>query len=245
MNARFLRLAGLSFVLSATLILGACGHKKSAAVLPSQTPPPPAKPTVTLTVSPSILQQGQSAQLTWSSQNATNVTIDPIGVVSPSGTQSLIPSESITYTLTAKGPGGSIQANARVTVTAPPPVAVEAAPSDLAVFQRNAKDIYFDYDRFDVRTADATVLKADASFLSAHPNYKIVISGYCDERGSEDYNMALGSSRADGVRDQLQKLGIGRERIKTISYGKEKPFCTEQNEQCRQQNRRAHFSVDQ
>jgi len=70
-------------------------------------------------------------------------------------------------------------------------------------------------------------------------------SGHCDERGSEDYNIALGSNRADEVRDQLVKLGIGRDRIKTISYGKEKPFCDAQNEQCWQQNRRAHFSLEQ
>jgi len=106
------------------------------------------------------------------------------------------------------------------------------------------KDIYFNYDRYDVRAEDAPSLKADADFLTAHPSYKIVISGHCDERGSEDYNVALGSNRADGVRDQLVKLGIARDRIKTISYGKEKPFCTEQNETCWQQNRRAHFSLD-
>ena len=248
MNARFLRLAGLSFVLVAILLLGAC-HKKSVPVAPPpQAPPPPAKPTATFSVSPSDAQRGQSVQLTWSTQDATDISIDSIGAVAPNGTKSLTPSESTTYTLTAKGPGGTIQASARVTVSAspqPPPVAVEAGPSDLEMFQRSVKDIFFDYDRYDVRPADADALKADADLLAAHPSYKVVISGHCDERGSEDYNMALGSSRADGVRDQLVKLGIARDRIKTISYGKEKPFCTEQDEQCRQQNRRAHFSLDQ
>ena len=86
--------------------------------------------------------------------------------------------------------------------------------------------------------------EADADFLDSHPSYKVVISGHCDERGSEDYNMALGSNRADGVRDQLVKLGIASNRIKTISYGKEKPFCDEPSEKCWQQNRRAHFSLD-
>ena len=120
MNARFLRFAGLSFVLSATLLLGAC-HKKSVPVAPAQAPPPPAKPTATLTASPESVQRGQSVQLTWSTQNATDVTIDSLGAVAPSGTRSLVPSESTTYTLTAKGPGGTAQATARVTVTAPPP----------------------------------------------------------------------------------------------------------------------------
>lgn len=92
---------------------------------------------------------------------------------------------------------------------------------------------------------DAAALKADADFLASHPNYKVILSGHCDERGSEDYNMALGSNRADGVRDQLVKLGIAGSRIKTISYGKEKPFCDEPGEKCWQQNRRAHFSLGQ
>ena len=131
-----------------------------------------------------------------------------------------------------------------MTVTPPPPVAA-AGPTDQELFERNVKDIFFDYDRYDIRPADAETLKVDADFLAAHPSYKFVVSGHCDERGSEDYNMALGSSRADGVRDHLVKLGIAGDRIKTISYGKEKPFCTEHNEQCWQQNRRAHFSLDQ
>jgi len=119
-----------------------------------------------------------------------------------------------------------------------------AGPTDEELFQKNMKDIYFNYDRYDVRAEDAATLKADADFLTAHPSYKIAISGHCDERGSGDYNMALGSNRADGVRDQLVKLGIASNRIKTVSYGKEKPFCEEQNEKCWQQNRRAHFSLD-
>ncbi len=244
MNARFLRFAGLSFVLSAILLLGAC-HKKTAAVTPPQAPPP-AQPTATLSASPSGVQRGQSVKLDWSTQNATDVSIDSIGSVALSGSKSVAPSDSTTYTLTAKGPGGTIQATARVTVTAPPApaAAAQASPSDEELFKRNVKDIFFDYDRYDVRPADAAALKADQDFLAAHPSYKVVISGHCDERGSEDYNMALGSSRADGVRDQLVKLGIPRDRIKTISYGKEKPFCSEQDEPCWQQNRRAHFSLD-
>ena len=111
-----------------------------------------------------------------------------------------------------------------MTVTVPPPPTVAVTgPSDQELFQRNMKDIYFNYDRYDVRAEDTAALKADADFLTAHPSYKVVISGHCDERGSEDYNVALGSNRADGVRDQLVKLGIARDRVKTISYGKEKP----------------------
>jgi peptidoglycan-associated lipoprotein len=199
-----------------------------------------------LSVSPTNVQQGQSVRLAWEAQNATEASIDSLGAVAPTGTRTLVPSESTTYTLTAKGLGGSVQATARVTVTMPPaPPAAAAGPSDQELFQKNIKDIYFNYDRFDVRPGDGEALKADADFLAAHSSYKVVISGHCDERGSEDYNMALGSSRADGVRDQLVKLGIARDRIKTISYGKEKPFCDEPSEKCWQQNRRAHFSLQQ
>jgi peptidoglycan-associated lipoprotein len=243
MNARFLRFAGLFFVLSAILLLGAC-HKKSVPAPTTPPAPPPAKPTATLSVSPTNVQQGQSVQLVWNTKNATDVTIDSLGAVAATGTQSLVPSASKTYMLTAKGPGGTVQEIARVTVTVPLPPPVAAGPSEQEMFQRNIKDIYFNYDRYDVRAEDAAALKTDVDFLTAHPSYKIVISGHCDERGSEDYNMALGSNRADGVRDQLVKLGIASNRIKTISYGKEKSFCEEQNEKCWQQNRRAHFSLD-
>jgi len=243
MSARFLRFAGLFFVLSAILLLGAC-HKKSVPAPTAPPPPAPAKPTATLSVSPTNVQQGQSVQLVWSTQNATDVSIEALGAVALTGTRSVVPSESKTYTLTAKGPGGMVQETARVTVTVPTPPVAAATPSDQELFQRNVKDIYFNYDRYDVRTEDAATLKADADFLTSHPGYKILISGHCDERGSGDYNMALGSNRADGVRDQLVKLGIASNRIKTISYGKEKPFCEEQNEKCWQQNRRAHFSLD-
>lgn len=242
MNFRFLRSAGLAFALFATLLLGAC-HKKAVPAPQAKTPPPPA-PTATLNASPASIERGHAAQLTWSTQNATDVKIDAVGAVAANGTQNVTPSDSTTYTLTAKGPGGSVQASARVTVTVPAPAPAQAGPSDSDLFQRNVKDIYFNYDRYDVRPADAVALKADADFLAAHPAYKIVLSGHCDERGSEDYNMALGSSRANGVRDQLVKLGVDSSRIKTISYGKEKPFCSDQNEECYQQNRRAHFSLD-
>jgi len=112
------------------------------------------------------------------------------------------------------------------------------------LFNSHVKDIFFDYDKANVRPADQESLKADLDFLQAHPTFRILISGHCDERGSEDYNLALGTNRANDVRTELQKLGIAADRIRTVSYGKEKPFCTDANEQCWQQNRRAHFVLD-
>ena len=243
MKARFPQTAGMVLLLSSALFLGACGHKKVATVQPTP-PPPPAQPTATLTATPSSTQRGQSVQLTWNTQNATDVSIDAVGAVAANGSRSVSPTDSTTYTLTAKGPGGRAQATARVTVTIPPPPVKAAGPTDQELFNSHVKDIFFDYDKANVRPADQESLKADLDFLQAHPTFRILISGHCDERGSEDYNLALGTNRANDVRTELQKLGIAADRIRTVSYGKEKPFCTDANEQCWQQNRRAHFVLD-
>ena len=103
------------------------------------------------------------------------------------------------------------------------------------------KDIYFDYDKYDVRADRARLIAGRCAFLQQHPNIRITIEGHCDERGSTEYNLALGTNRADAVKNALIQAGVGGDRIKTISYGKEKPFCTESNESCWQQNRRGHF----
>ena len=243
MKVRSLRLAGLCLTLCAMVLLGAC-HKKSAPVVPSQAPPPPppASPTATLAVSPSSVQAGQAVQISWSTNNATSVNIAPLGAVSLNGSQSVTPQVSTTYTLTAKGAGGEVQQSARVTVTAPP-APVAAGPSDEEVFASHIKDIYFNYDRFDIRAPDEPALKADADLLAAHAGWKILIAGHCDERGSEEYNLALGASRANSVRNALVKMGVSAERMQTTSFGKEKPFCREQKEECWQQNRRAHYRL--
>jgi len=240
MKARVLRLAALLSVLSLTLLVGAC-HKKSAAVTPPAATPPAAQPTATLSAIPPTVEKGEAVQLKWSTQNATTVTIDVLGAVGSEGSQSISPSQSATYTLTATGPGGSAQATASVSVT----VAAAAAGSGTSAGQgeKGILDIYFDYDRYDLRPGDAATLESDAGLLTAHGNGKVTIEGHCDERGSEEYNMALGASRASAVANQLQSMGIGADRIRTISYGKEKPFCSEHDEACWQQNRRAHFTV--
>ena len=237
------------FVLTLALVLllfgAACGKK--AAPTPPPPPPPPPQPTATISVSPESIQKGQSATITWSSQNADNVTIDGIGKVDAQGSQSVTPGDSMTYHLTAKGPGGSADATARLTVTAPPPPPppppVQANDEDL--FSQNVKDAYFDYDKYDVRADAQAALQADAAFLQSHPSIKFTIEGHCDERGSTEYNLALGDNRANAAKQALVNAGISADRIKTISYGKEKPVCTESTEQCWQQNRRAHLVFGQ
>lgn len=105
-------------------------------------------------------------------------------------------------------------------------------------------DIYFDYDRFSIRKDAISVLLENAQTLaSGLSNNKIVIEGHCDQRGTESYNMVLGERRANAVREYLVDLGVPSENLQVVSYGKEKPFCTDQNEVCWQENRRGHFVV--
>ena len=227
--------------LGALLTLGACGKK--AVPPPPPPPPPPPAPTASISVNPNTIQAGQSASLTWQTGNATDVSIDGIGAVQPNGSQSVSPSDSTTYHLVAKGSGGTQEATARLTVTpaaAPPPPTTGSATEE-ELFSQNVKDVYFDYDKADVRGDQRAAIQADAAFLNQHPSINITIEGHCDERGSTDYNLALGDQRASAVKNDLTTAGISGSRIKTISYGKEKPFCTESNEACWQQNRRGHL----
>ena len=193
-------------------------------------------------MNPTSIQAGQSASLTWQTSNATDVSIDGIGAVQPNGSQSVSPAESTTYHLVAKGSGGTQEATARLTVNAaaaPPPPTPNVSDEDL--FSQNIKDVYFDYDKSDIRGDQQASVQADGQFLSQHQNMNITIEGHCDERGSTEYNLALGDQRASSVKSALTAAGVNASRIKTISYGKEKPFCSESNEACWQQNRRGHI----
>jgi len=228
------------------VILAASCHKK--AVAPPPPPPPPAaaeKPTVNLTAMPSTIESGQSVTLSWTSENATSLDLQPgVGAVQSSGSTSVSPTESTTYTLTATGPGGTATATARVTVTSAPPPPAPSQPSAVTeetLFEQNIKDAYFDYNKSDIRPDAQQALTADADFLKSHPSMNFTIEGHCDERGSEEYNLGLGDRRASAAKTFLVNLGISASRITTISYGKDRPFCTESNEACYQKNRRAHL----
>jgi peptidoglycan-associated lipoprotein len=222
--------------------LGACGKKAT----PPPPPPPPAAPapTASISVNPNTIQAGQSASLTWQTSNATDVSIDGIGAVQPNGSQSVSPTDSTTYHLTAKGAGGTQEATARLTVTqaaAPPPPTANVTDEDL--FSRSVKDVYFDYDKADIRGDQQSSVQADAQFFSQHTNMNVTVEGHCDERGSTEYNLALGDQRASAVKNALTSAGVNASRIKTISYGKEKPVCTDANEACWQKNRHDHFTL--
>jgi peptidoglycan-associated lipoprotein len=195
-----------------------------------------------LTANPNTINPGQATTLSWKTEYATTVTIDQLGTVDPSGSRSMMPSQSTTYHLIAKNDTGTQEATARVTVNAAPaPPPQTSNETEAQLFASNVKDVFFDYDTYDISPQYQQVLQGDARFLQQHPDMKFTIEGHCDERGSTEYNLALGDNRANSTKQALISLGISADRIRTISYGKEKPFCTESTEACWAQNRRAHF----
>ena len=243
-------LAVLVGILGVVLLAGACKKKTPAAPPPPPPPPPPPAPTVTLTAEPSTIDKGQSVTLSWSSQNATDLDLEPgVGKVQATGSSSVTPQDSTTYTLTATGPGGTQSATARVTVTVPPPPPPPPpAPVEISedtLFEQNVKDAYFDYDKADIRSDAEAALNSDASFLKEHQSIKFTIEGKCDERGSEEYNLGLGDRRATAGKNFLVNSGVSGDRISTISYGKDRPVSTcnqaDHTEDCWQQNRVDHF----
>jgi peptidoglycan-associated lipoprotein len=105
------------------------------------------------------------------------------------------------------------------------------------------KDIFFDFDKYDIRPSDARVLDANAAWLKSNATHLVLIEGHCDERGTNEYNLALGERRAKATMNYLVSQGVQASRITIISYGEERPVCKEHNEACWAKNRRAHFLV--
>jgi len=106
-------------------------------------------------------------------------------------------------------------------------------------------DIHFEYNDYSIRAQDGEILKTNANWLTKNNGARVQIEGHCDNRGSEEYNIALGAKRAQAAKDYLETLGIGADRMSTISYGKELPICNEDTDECWGQNRRDHFVVQQ
>jgi peptidoglycan-associated lipoprotein len=233
-------------VLSTTALvalLTACPPKTPVAQAPVA-PPPPA-PTASIDATPASVQQGQPVTITWKTANATDVAIAQVGAVQPNGSQTLTPTESTTYHITAKGPGGVQEADARVTVVSAATeqsIAPADAASDAAAASR--LDVFFDLDDYQIRGDQVTTIQTDAQFLKDHPDMRIVVEGHCDEMGSTEYNLALGDKRATEVKAALEKAGIPSARMRVVSYGKELPVCTEPTESCWRMNRRAHITPD-
>ena len=129
--------------------------------------------------------------------------------------------------------------------SAPPEVGAEVMTQDISELNKKGylQDAFFDYDQADLRDDARTALSGNAEWLKKYPSMQILVEGHCDERGTSAYNLALGDRRANGARDYVASLGISAARVRTVSYGKERPFCTESSESCWQQNRRAHFVI--
>jgi len=233
----------LTAVLAAAFAAG-CAKKPAAAPPP---PPPPAptpnRPTVSIQANPTSINKGDSTTLSWTSTDATQLTISPdVGAVTAQGSTKVTPSDSATYTITASGPGGSADSSVRVTVSQPAPPPPPPAEIDYnALFLQEVKDAYFDFNKADIRADARDALGKTADFLRKYPQIKVTIEGHCDERGSTEYNLVLGDRRATAAKNYLVSLGISADRIGTTSLGKERPFCTDSNEECWQKNRVGHF----
>ena len=228
-------------VLALLMVAIGCKHKTTA----PPPPPPPKAVSATLSANPTSIQAGQSATLTWSTENATDVALDG-NKVDPSGSQTVSPTQTTTYHLTAKGAAGTQEATAEVAVapraTPTPTPTPTPTVTDDQLFAQTLKDVYFDYDKSDLRP-DAQQMLAQAAQTIKQKGWRVQIEGNCDDRGSTEYNLSLGEHRADSAKQALLQAGVGADAIKTISYGKEKPQCTEANEECWQKNRRDHFTL--
>jgi peptidoglycan-associated lipoprotein len=165
----------------------------------------------------------------------------------PATTQAAAPAPTGAATSTAAAPSGGSQmqsggtpsgaaATPAPTTTARPAVQDFAAVADLT-------DVFFDFDKYDIRPNDAKTLDTNANWLKSNPNHLVLIEGHCDERGTNEYNLALGERRAKSTMNYLVSQGVQANRITIISYGEERPQCTEHTEACWAKNRRAHFLV--
>lgn len=256
-----------ALALALCLSFFAAGCKKK---VPAPAPPPVAKPEPPkaapvakpivkfFTAEPSTIERGQASSLKWEVTGAETASINQgLGVIgtSPnggtiSGNRSVFPSSTTTYTLTATNAGGTVSETVTVNVTAPQAAAPPTTPAPKATFgeaiAREIQDVFFDFDKSDLREDARNTLTQNADKLKTifrdYSTGTVTIEGHADERGSAEYNLGLGDRRAIAAKDFLVQLGVPADRLRTLSYGKERPQCTENNEACWQKNRRDHFT---
>jgi peptidoglycan-associated lipoprotein len=176
----------------------------------------------------------------------------------PATTQAAAPAPTATAATTPAPSSEPSTPAAPVTPAPPPPTAATTPPTatatpapapparpavrDFAAVPE-LQDIYFDFDKYDIRPADTKTLDANAAWLKSNLNHLILIEGHCDERGTNEYNLALGERRAKSTMNYLVSQGVQANRITIISYGEERPACTDKTEACWAKNRRSHFLV--
>lgn len=237
----------LIFLSTLTLLVAGCNKKPPAASAPSYAPPPSSvKPTASLSADKTSINPGEAVKLSWTTTDAINVSIAPeVGAVTPQGSTTVNPAASTTYTLTASSAGGNADSSVRISVNTPTATVTEAPKNTTfdELFLKEVRDAFFDYDSAEIRPDARTALQKTAAFLKGYPNTHVAIEGHCDERGSTEYNLALGQRRANAVKQYLVSLGVNGDTLTTTSWGKEKPFCTQSSEECYAQNRRGHFTL--
>ena len=236
------------------LALGSCKKKPPPAVAAADAPsvtaptrPADVMPTIEITAEPSTIERGSQTTLSWKSTDATSVLIDGgVGNVAETGSLVLSPTESTTYTAIARGSGGSTRDSTRVTVV--PKSAAKLSVTDIEGLQRAIDDgrvrpIFFDYDRALLSPGSKQILEENARWIKRFPTATVIVEGHCDERGSEEYNLALGDRRAQATRDYLLDAGVSPTQVEALSFGEERPFESCHDETCWSKNRRAHFAV--
>ncbi len=218
------------------------------------------KPAGILTATPESIQPGETVVLQWSSLRADEAVIEPgAGAVPLKGTLEVRPTADTTYTLWLRGPGGENTATARVSVRSSLDLGASAGDENAGrngrrlfsgTFEEEVasrlQDIYFDYDSNAIRPDQQAALNENARTLQAlfeeFPEGRILVEGHCDERGSSEYNLALGDRRAQSIVEYLGQQGLPLGRLALVGYGEEMPQCTQANESCYQLNRRGHFA---
>ena len=174
---------------------------------------------------------------------ATTQAAAPAPTGAATSTAAAPPSGTATAQPTTPGGGSGATTGGGTATPAPAPTApARPVPKDFAAVA-DLVDVFFDFDKYDIRPADAKTLDANAGWLKSNPNHLVLIEGHCDERGTNEYNLALGERRAKSTMNYLVSQGVQANRITIISYGEERPQCTEHTEACWAKNRRAHFLV--
>jgi OOP family OmpA-OmpF porin len=199
-------------------------------------PPPMAAPTVSLMASPPSVDKGKCADLTWSSTNASAVSIDQgIGSVAASGSRQVCPPTTLQYTVTAMGEGGTKTVSTTVDVVPP------AAPTPI---DKLTIHVNFDYDKSQIRKTDVGELQKALAFVKKYPGYKISVEGHTDSRGTDKYNQALSEKRAEAVKKYLLDNGAtGGDKIQAVGFGESKPIADNKTEKGMFENRRVEILI--